>query len=182
MKFKDVNADGKINADDRVRMDKTIYPKFQYGVELKLEYKHFDLTILFQGARGGMLRFGTESGDIGNYVKYDHDHRWTIDNPSSVYPRLATRGDTYYTGGNFGVNTFFLKSTDYIRLKNVELGYTIPLELGGKVGIKELRVYVNGLNLITWDKFDIWDPEALVGNGQYYPQSRVINTGLRLTF
>jgi TonB-dependent starch-binding outer membrane protein SusC len=182
MKFKDVNGDGKINGDDQIRMEKTGRPNFQYGIEFKFEYRNFDLAILFQGATGGLLYLGTESGDIGNYLKYSYDNRWTIDNPSSEHPRLATRGDTYYTGGNFGNNTYFLKNTNYIRLKNVELGYNLPASIMERVSLKGLRIYVNTLNLVTWDNFEIWDPESVNGNGQYYPQSRVINTGLRLTF
>jgi len=182
MKFKDLNDDGVIDADDQLRMDKTITPNFTYGITMNLQYRNFDLSVLFQGASGGLLRFGTESGDIGNYLKYSYDHRWTIDNPSSTYPRLATRGDTYYTGGNYGNNTFNLFNTNYLRLKNVELGYNLPSTLTEKVSIGALRVYVNALNLVTWDKFKIWDPESVSGSGQYYPQARVINTGVRLTF
>jgi TonB-dependent starch-binding outer membrane protein SusC len=182
MKFKDVNNDGKINADDQVRMDKTITPTFNYGFTLNAAYRNFDLAILFQGASGALLRFGTESGDIGNYLKYSHDNRWSVDNPSGTHPRLATRGDTYYTGGNFGWNTYNLFNTNYIRLKNIELGYNVPSGFTDKISISGLRLYVNALNLFTWDKFDIWDPESVSGSGQYYPQARVINTGIRLTF
>jgi TonB-dependent starch-binding outer membrane protein SusC len=182
MKFKDVNLDGKITADDQVRLDKTLTPTFNYGFTLNASYRNFDLAILFQGAAGGLLRFGTESGDIGNYLKYSHDNRWSVDNPSGTHPRLATRGDTYYTGGNFGNNTYNLFNTNYLRLKNVELAYNVPSGFTDKISISGLRLYVNALNLITWDKFEIWDPESVSGSGQYYPQARVINTGIRLTF
>ncbi len=182
MKFKDVNNDGKITADDQVRLDKTITPTFNYGFTLNASYRNFDLAILFQGATGGLLRFGTESGDIGNYLKYSFDNRWSVDNPSGTHPRLATRGDTYYTGGNFGMNTYNLFNTNYLRLKNIELGYNVPSGVTDRISISGLRLYVNALNLITWDKFEIWDPEAVSGSGQYYPQARIINTGVRLTF
>lgn len=182
MKFKDVNQDGKITADDQVRLDKTITPTFNYGFTLNASYRNFDLAILFQGASGGLLRFGTESGDIGNYLKYSFDNRWSVDNPSGTHPRLATRGDTYYTGGNFGNNTYNLFNTNYLRLKNVELAYNVPSGFTDKISVSGLRLYVNALNLITWDKFEIWDPESVSGSGQYYPQARVINTGIRLTF
>ena len=182
MKFVDYNHDGKIDANDKVRLDKNTVPNFNFGVTMNFQYKNFDLSILFQGATGALLQFGTESGDIGNYLKYSYDHRWTIDNPSSTDPRLAIRGDTYYTGGNYGSNTYFLYNKNYIRLKNVELGYNVPTAVGKKAGISNLRVYVNGLNLVTWDKYKIFDPEATNGAGSYYPQARIINTGLRLTF
>ncbi|HTJ51187.1 MAG TPA: TonB-dependent receptor, partial [Cyclobacteriaceae bacterium] len=184
MKFKDINHDGKIDANDKIRLDKTINPKFNFGITMNFQYRNFDLAILFQGAMGALLPFGTESGDIGNYLKYSYDNRWSIDHPSGTNPRLASRGDTYYTGGNFGNNTYFLFNKNYIRLKNLELGYSIPEALASKVGLSKVRIYVNGLNLLTLDKYrgKLFDPESTSGSGQYYPQARVINTGLRLTF
>lgn len=184
MKFKDINGDGKITADDKVRSDKTNRPRFTGGMNINLGYKSFDLSILFQGTLGGLQYIGqTESGDIGNYLQYAYDHRWTIDNPSSTDPRLANRNNTYYTNfDNAGANTYYLKSNNYLRLKNIELGYNLPSEIGSKIGVGNLRVYVNGLNLITFDKIKIWDPEATSSNGQYYPQSRVLNAGVRVTF
>ncbi|HYC87318.1 MAG TPA: TonB-dependent receptor [Chryseosolibacter sp.] len=182
LKLKDVNDDGVIDGDDAVRLDKTITPNFIYGITGSVQYLNFDMSFLFQGASGGLLRFGTESGDIGNYLKYSYDNRWTVDNPSSSHPRLATRGDTYYTGGNFGMNTYNLFNTNYLRLKNIEVGYNLPSSIMEKASISGLRIYVNAQNLVTWDKFKIWDPESVSGSGQYYPQARVINTGVRLTF
>lgn len=182
MKFEDVNSDGKINGDDRTRLNENATPTFNFGATLDLRYKGFDLNILFQGATGASIRVQTESGDIGNYLKYYYDNRWSIDNPSSVHPRLASRGDTYFTGGNYGFNTYYLFSKNYIRLKNLELGYTLPDNLIQKVRLGSLRVYVNGLNLITFSKQKVFDPEATAQSGVYYPQSRVINTGLSVTF
>jgi TonB-linked SusC/RagA family outer membrane protein len=182
MKFKDVNGDGKIDGNDQVRLNKTQDPTFTGGVNMKFGYKNFDLSILFQGATGGLLFIGTESGDIGNYLQYSYDHQWTIDHPSSTDPRLANRGNTYFTGGGASNNTYFLRNSDYLRLKNVELGYNFQPSLMKRVGINMFRLYVNGLNLITWDKMKIWDPESTNGSGQYYPQARLINFGARVTF
>lgn len=182
MKFQDVNGDGKINADDMVRLDQSTTPTFNFGATIDLRYKGFDLSILFQGATGSSLRIQTESGDIGNYLQYSYDHRWTIDHPSSVDPRLATRGDTYYTGGNFGNNTYYLFSKNYIRLKNIELGYNLPADILNKIKISNLRLFVNGLNVLTFDKMKVYDPEATAQGGVYYPQARVINAGFSLTF
>jgi hypothetical protein len=189
MKYKDIGGvdangnyvkkpDGKIDGNDRVRLDKTQDPTFTGGINITMGYKDFDLSILFQGATGGLLYIGTESGDIGNYLKYTYDHQWRIDKPSSVDPRIANRGDTYYSGGN----TYFLRSSDYFRLKNVELGYNMPLKWTDKISINAFRVYVSGLNLATWDKMKIWDPESTSGDGHYYPQARIVNVGARVTF
>ncbi len=182
MRFVDHNGDGKITGDDRVRLDQNDTPTFNFGATLDLRYKGFDLNVLFQGATGAAIRIQTESGDIGNFLKYSYDNRWSIDNPSSEHPRLASRGDTYFTGGNYGNNTYYLFSKNYVRLKNLELGYNLPAALVQKAHLGSLRVYVNGLNLFTIDKNKVFDPEATASSGVYYPQSRVINTGLTLTF
>ncbi len=184
MKFKDVNGDGKISADDRIRTEKVSRPWFTGGASINLGYKQFDLAMLFQGTLGGLQIVGlTESGDIGNYLKYDFDHRWTIDNPTDKYPRLTNRNNRYYTNtGQAGINNYFLKSNNYLRLKNIEIGYNLPSEIGSKIGLSNLRVYVNGLNLLTFDKIKVWDPEATTNSGQYYPQSRVVSAGVRLAF
>ena len=178
MKFKDVNNDGKIDANDRIRSDKTTVPTFQGGLNLGLSYKFFDLSILFQNSSGGELFLQTESGTIGNYLQYNYDHRWTLDNPSSVDPRTVDRNNQYFSNRN----TYYMMSTDYVRLKNVEIGFTLPPDLGKKVGIKGLRLYANGLNLATWAKQDIFDPESLNTSLQYYPQARVYNLGATVTF
>ena len=193
MKFKDIGGrdangnptlvpDGKINADDQIRLDKNRDPRFTGGLNINLRYKNFDFSALFQGATGGLLYIGTESGDIGNYLEYSWTHRWSVDNPSSIDPRLANRGDTYYTGGGFGNNTYWLRSSDYLRLKNVELGYNVPTDFTKRAGISNFRVYVSAFNLVTWDKMKIFDPESTSSDGHYYPQSRVLNAGVRITF
>ena len=182
MRFKDLNGDGKIDADDQIRLEENVTPTFNFGATLDIQYMGFDLTALIQGATGASFRIQTESGDIGNFLKHFHDNRWSIENPSSEHPRLASRGDTYYTGGNFGNNTYYLFSKDYVRLKNIELGYSLPRVFLDKLKIKGLRVYVNGLNLFTIAAQDIFDPESENSAGTNYPQARVLNTGLNLTF
>jgi len=179
LKLKDYNGDGKIDADDQVRQDKSFTPRFQYGFTLDMNYKNFDLSVLFQGSTGALALFDGEFGDIGNFYKWQYDNRWSIDNPSSEHPRLASRGDTYYTGGGFGNNTYRYFSTDYFRLKNLEIGYTVPESAINKGFISNLRLYASGLNLLTISKFDVWDPEVA---GRGYPMSKVLNVGLRATF
>ncbi|MGV3764055.1 SusC/RagA family TonB-linked outer membrane protein [Parapedobacter sp.] len=179
MKFVDYDGDGKITPDDRVRRDKNTIPTFQGGLNIGMQYKGFDLTILFQGATGGELRVGTdESGAIGNYLLHFYENRWRVDAPSSEHPRITDRSDQYYSSGN----TYWMRSTDYIRLKNLELGYTFPTQWMQPAGISNLRVYLSGFNLFTWSKIDVYDPESLNSTGQYYPQARLINTGIAVTF
>jgi TonB-linked SusC/RagA family outer membrane protein len=183
MKFKDIGGpdgkpDGKIDQYDRVRSDKNTQPTFQGGLIIALQYKGFDLSVLFQAARGGEIFLQTESGTIGNYLQYSYDHRWTLDHPSSKDPRTVDRNNQYFSNRN----TYYMMSTDYIRLKNVEIGYTLPAKIGKKAGVGNLRVYANGLNLRTWAKQNIFDPESINTSLQYYPQARIINTGLTVTF
>lgn len=179
MKYKDYNGDGKITPDDQVRTSNTNLPLFQGGVNLGGQYKNFDLTILFQGAAGAKQYVSAgEMGNIGNYLLDIYENRWTIDNPSSVHPRIANRSDQYYSGNN----TYWLRSSDYIRLKNFELGYSLPSALTKKIGSSSARVYVSGINVFTIDKLKVFDPETSNSTGQYYPQSRVMNMGLNIKF
>jgi len=178
MMLEDVNHDGKITGDDQVRNDKNTVPTFQGGINFSVQYKNFDLTVLFQGATGAQLYFQTESGTIGNFTQYSYDHRWTVDNPSTVYPRTVDRNNQYFSNGN----TYWLLNMNYIRLKNAELGYTLPSTLGKKIGISNLRFYANGLNLATIAKQHIYDPESTSSDGHYYPQQRIINLGASLKF
>ncbi len=183
MKFKDVNGDGVIDGDDRVRLEENNVPKFTFGATFNASYKNFDLGLLLQGAAGSSVFIRTESGDIGNYLKYNHDNRWSINNPSSEHPRLASRNNTYYSNpGEFGLNTYYLFNRDYLRVKNIQLAYNFPSSMIDSFGLSKFKVYVSGSNLFTFDKFGIFDPEATNTAGTYYPQSRIINTGFSLTF
>ncbi|RRB04713.1 TonB-dependent receptor [Larkinella rosea] len=180
MKLKDINGDGKINGDDRVRADRNNQPRFQGGINGTLSYKGFDFSILIQASTGGQIFLQTESGTIGNFLKWSYDHRWTVDNPSSVDPRIVDRSNQYFSNGT----SYWLKKTDYIRLKNVEIGYTLPSLLSSKIGLNNLRVYVNGLNLATYAPAmkGLFDPESTSSSAQYYPQARVMNAGLSVSF
>lgn len=179
MKYKDYNGDGKITPDDMVRTDNTTLPLFQGGINLGGQYKNFDLTVLIQGAAGAKQYVSAgEMGNIGNYLLDIYENRWTIDNPSDVHPRIANRSDQYYSNNN----TYWLRSSDYVRLKNFELGYTIPETLGKKIGFSSMRIYASGVNLFTVDKLKVFDPETASTTGQYYPQSRVLNLGLNVKF
>lgn len=179
MKFQDVDGDGKITPRDRVRLDRNNIPRFQGGLNLNASYKNFDISILFQGALGAVQFISAgESGNIGNYLSEFYENRWTVDNPSSVHPRIANRSDQYYSSNN----TYWFRETDYVRLKNLEIGYNMPSHIGKRIGLGSARFYINGLNLLTWDKLGIYDPESAAATGQYYPQARVINAGFSVTF
>src|SRR5690606_6441265 len=96
----------------------------------------------------------------------------------AAFPRLA-----FNETNNIQNSTFWMKNAAYLRVKNVQLGYTIPLPANVKTHIKNLRVYASGQNLFTFDKFwDGYDPEGPVGNGSWYPQMKVYSIGLNVKF
>jgi TonB-linked SusC/RagA family outer membrane protein len=178
--FKDVNGDGKINANDRMRIDKNNVPTFTGGVSLELRYSQFDLSLLLQAATGAVNYISTESGEIGDFLESFASGRWTDNNHSTTQPRTFNRSNEYWV--NQG-NTFWLHKTDYLRLKNLQLGYSLPHNITTKLGIQAFRVYVSGYNLLTYSPdYKDFDPEASAGSGQSYPLQRVVTAGLSVTF
>lgn len=177
--FEDYNEDGVIDGRDRVRQEYNNIPRFQGGLSLNANYKGFDLAVLFQGATGAKQYIRTQSGDFGNYLMDFVEGRWTTENPSSEKPRSFNREDEYWMSQ---ANTFWYRSTDYLRLKNLQLGYTLPAELVSRISLKSARFYVNAMNLVTWDQFDVFDPETDNQDGTVYPQKQVYNVGVNLTF
>ena len=177
--FKDVNSDGKIDGLDKVMNEKNNMPRFIGGLSAEVRYKGFDLTVLIQGATGAMVYISSESGEIGNYYKEFADNRWTPENINSTYPRTFNRNDEYWMAVA-QANTYFLNSMDYVRLKNFEFGYSLPVRLVKSIGIEGLRLYVNGNNLFTLAKQKYIDPELL--SGQAYPLARIVSGGMKLTF
>ncbi|MEA5127460.1 MAG: TonB-dependent receptor [Proteiniphilum sp.] len=178
--FEDYNEDGVIDGNDRVRYDKSRTPTFTGGLSIDLGYRGFDLSILFQGAAGGVFQQTTESGDFGNFLKSFYDKRWTEDNPNTEFPRTYNRSNEYWVNQP---NTFWLHKTDYIRLKNIELGYTLPKMMVNQVKIENVRFYINAYNLLTFspDMKD-YDPENTSGSGYNHPLNKIINVGINVTF
>jgi hypothetical protein len=177
--FRDVNDDKKIDGNDRVRNSKNNVPRFTGGLNLKLTYNQFDLSVLFQGAAGAVQYIKTESGEIGNYLKDYYDNRWTLANPDASGPRTNISTAEYWDNRN----TYFLHSSDYMRLKNLELSYSLPTTLNKLLGITRARIYVSGYNLFTYSPhLKDFDPEMTDTQGQSYPVQRVLNFGANLTF
>jgi len=180
--FKDVSGpdsipDGKIDGLDRVMNEKNNFPRFIGALNINLRYKQFDLAMLFQGTTGAVQYVNPESGDIGNYYKLYADNRWTPENTTASFPRSWNRDEEYWRSQQ---NTFWLQNMNYIRMKNVEIGYSLPSKLNKTLGIEGLRFYVNGQNVLTFSKQKLIDPE--LEQGTSYPLSRIITGGLTLTF
>jgi len=177
--FQDVNGDGKIDANDRVRINANGDPKFTGGLRLAAQVKNFDVSVFFHAAFDAVQYFRTESGDIGNFTAEYAQNRWTPENPDAPGPRTYNRTDEYWVAN---ANTYFLRDASFIRLKSVDVGYHLPAHVAAAVGVHDVRVYASGYNLFLWDKFHILDPETRDNQGQYYPQQRVFNAGASLTF
>jgi hypothetical protein len=152
----------------------------------------FDMAILVQGALGGIRYITNESGEIGNFTEEFAKNRWTAANPNAKGPRTFNRGEQYWVAN---WNTFWMRKTDYVRLKNIELGYNIPAGILNRANIQNLRVYVNAFNLLTYSPdFKEFDPEMTGGDannptggavntsGQSYPLQKIVNVGISVTF
>jgi len=177
--FEDVNNDEEIDGLDMKMNYKTDLPRLTGGIDINLGYKNFYANLLFQGAAGAVTIHYTNSGLFGNYLKQDAEGRWTPDNPDASKPRAWNFSDEYWMEDYDINNTYFLKSTDYIRLKNAEIGYDMPGTIINKLGIKGCRIYLNGLNILTLTKLLDYDPETNSYSG--YPPIKVFNVGISLT-
>ncbi len=185
--FKDVSGDGTINGDDMRRIYKNAVPTLTGGLTLTAGYKGFDLYVLFQG-QAGAVRYIQFQGSRGgsNYMKIFYDNRWTEDNTDASFPRTFNRNDEYWVSSE-NHNTFWLWNTDFIRLKNLEIGYTLPVKITGKAGLKSVRVHAGGLNLITFSPgLKDFDPELEPKNegfaGQGYPMQKILTAGINVGF
>lgn len=203
IKYIDVNGDGKITSLDRVPIGHPTVPEINYGFGLSMGYKGFDMSVFFQGlgrtslfinpsATGPFRTFhynseinGTEpiAGFMQNNVLQVYaDSYWSEENRDlyATFPRLS------WVSGNPNnevTSTWWMRDGSFLRLKQVELGYSFDHERGllDRFGVAGLRVYTNGLNLLTFSKFKMWDVE-MGGNGLNYPIQRVFNLGLTVDF
>ena len=182
-RWTDTDGDGTITDDDKQFLGSPL-PKYTFGLTLNMDYKGFDLMVFTQGAAGNKIFQGLRRLDIlnGNY-QTEALSRWTAPGTSNSYPRL-TNNDT---NGNFGnASDFYLEDGDYLRLKIVQLGYSLPVSLISKMGAQKLRLYVTGENLLTLTDYTGYDPEIggdVFGIDRgYYPQARTFLLGANIQF
>lgn len=176
--FEDVNGDGEINGLDRVRMEKTDLPTHIGGLNVNLGYKDFYANLFFQWATGAVrYDYFDMQEEAGNYLKRDVEGRWTEDNPTAEKPRIWNRYFEYWRSNQ---NTYWLQSSDYLRLKNVEIGYNIPKSITHKLSMEDIRIYLTGTNLLTFTGIEDFDPETTSPTA--YPLNKVYNLGVSLTF
>ena len=182
-KFADLNGDGKITGEDRKFIgDPT--PTWSFGLTASVSFKGIDLLVFGQGVAGNQIYNGLRRLDIPNANwTIDALDRWTPENPYSNFPRLA-KGDP---NNNFSSPSgFMLSNGAYLRIKTIQLGYTLPKVITDKVGLQKTRFYVSSNNLLTLTKYKGFDPE--IGGSSYgidrgvYPQARSYMAGIDVTF
>lgn len=182
--YVDVNGDGVINVKDQVPIGYSEVPRITYGFSASVNWKNFDFSVLFSGIAQTTKQYtgmgGTEFGLAGFYNGY-HLNAWTqerFENGSKIeYPALGT-----IAGTSIQANEFFLMDRSFLRLKNIEIGYTLPKNALRTLGISSVRFFVNGNNLLTFDnlRFDMTDPEQT--STQKYPITKMISGGVNVTF
>lgn len=194
VKYKDISGpdgvpDGKVDAQyDRTVLGSTT-PKFYFGLNLTATYKGFDFTALFQGLGGHKRLIGSYMAyafyNGGQIQRWQADNCWTEENPNkwAGYPRLETLN---MNNTNLQTSDYWVRDASFLRLKNVQLGYTLPKAWVNKIGIQNLHLYVSGQNLLNFNKFyKGWDPENEIGTGDapsYYPINKIISFGLNVKF
>jgi hypothetical protein len=199
IKYRDINGDGKISALDEVPIGYPTVPEITYGFGLTAGFKGFDASFFFQGsARRSFWLTLDGNGRIqpfldGSYDGSGNDNLigqnavimpvvesyWSESNrnPYAFWPRLSN----YSVTNNNKTSTWFMQDASFLRLKTVEIGYTLPQRFTRKFLVSNLRIYASGTNLLRWSAFTFWDPE-MGGNGLGYPLQRVFNIGMNIGF
>ena len=196
IKYRDINGDGKISELDKVPIGYPTTPEINYGFGVSAGYKGLDVSFFFQGS--ARQSFWLDQGKVTPFIDgYIHGNEndgmkgenqilraiansyWSEANPNpyAFWPRLSNQA----VENNNQTSTWFMQDATFLRLKSVEIGYTLPQAFLKKMKMNNLRVYVSGTNLLCWSPFKLWDPE-MAGNGLGYPIQRVINVGLNVGF
>jgi TonB-linked SusC/RagA family outer membrane protein len=179
IKYKDLNGDGVIDQFDRATIG-TTKPSIPFGVTLGAAWKGFDFSVLFQGTLNrqvylqGNSEYAFQNGGFGPAFE-QHLDRWTPQNPGASYPRLGLGNNI----NNFATSSYWLHDNSYVRLKNLELGYTVPLDLSRRVRLQGVRFFFNATNLVTFSQYasDRIDPEVF---NAAYPIQRLLNFGFNI--
>lgn len=185
IKYKDVNGDGKINDNDIVPIGSTTKPNLIYGFGISAQWKGFDFNVLFQGVGessffiNGFTVYPFSEGSWGNILTDVVGNYWSLGKNEDIhakYPRLTYGNNS----NNNRASTYWLRDGSYLRLKNLEIGYTLPKAFVSKMHIQNVRFYFMATNLLTFSEFDLWDPELGSSNGQQYPLSRTFTLGMTI--
>lgn len=197
IKYRDVNGDGQITTLDQVPLGYPTTPEIVYGFGFSAGFKGFDLSVFFQGL--GRESFWINAKATAPFVAFYYDNEslpgkpqnqllkayaqshWSEDNQDlhALWPRLSTT--SIGNDNNSQQSTWFMRNGAFLRMKQLEFGYTLPERITRRMFTKSLRVYLNGTNLLCWDDFNLWDVE-MGGNGLGYPIQKVFNVGIQMNF
>ena len=185
IKYLDLNGDGVVDSYDVKPIGYTNVPEIVYGFGFSLQWKAFDFSAFFQGV--GHVNFSTRTDQTQGFIARNsreanlfsdvYDNYWTPERLDAKYPRLFIG-----TNNNNNQNSsFWMANGRYMRLKNLEIGYTLPKHISQKMAMQNMRVYLSGVNLFTFSPFKLWDPDLQTG-ATNYPNNRIINIGLTIGF
>jgi len=183
IKYIDVNDDGKIDDSDMVPMGYPTIPEIVYGFGSSLGYKDFDISFFFQGSARSSFYINPTSispfVNERNALKIIADNHWSDNNPDpyAFWPRMSVNA----IDNNEKTSTWWLRDGSFLRLKSVELGYSLPTKLLKKINVEKVRFYASGTNLLVFSKFKLWDPE-MGSQGLGYPPQRIIDFGVNFNF
>ncbi len=189
IKYRDINGDGQITTLDRVPIGYPTTPEIVYGFGFSAGWKSFDLSAFFQGTarRSFWIRTTSATNQYSTMpfqnntqlLKAYADDHWSELNRNlyALHPRF----DYEVNANNSLQSTWWMRNGSFLRLKSVELGYSVPSRLTQKIKLEKIRIYASGTNLLTFSKFKLWDPE-MAGNGLGYPIQKVINAGIQISF
>lgn len=179
--YEDYTKNGEITADDMVRSKFSNIPEITFGLNLSANWKNFDISMVFSGHARVAQYVLPESGTVGNFYSSWADNRWSPSNLNGTYPRVDTRASSSINGGlNF--NNFWINDASFVRLKTLEIGYTLSSSILSQIKIKDIRVFVSGFNLLTLTHVKDYDPEGNNQSGQFYPQQKIFNIGVNVKF
>lgn len=180
LKYEDINGDGVITSSDMIRMDRTNTPEITFGMNMSLDYKNFSLFANFAG-QSRAWQYYHENGRLAVNTREELLlNRYRPGSMDSKYPNLPLLDTRTDVSGL--PSSFWLRDATFVRLKTLELGYSLPSSALSRLKISDMRIYLNGNNLLTFDKLKIYDPEGSDERGNFYPQSKIYNLGLSLTF
>lgn len=181
IRYEDLNKDGVIDSrDNSILSWYSSTPEIMYGLTMDASWKGFDISIFFQGVSNRNILLNGYSRNAllnGNSYKYFLD-RWTPGNPGARYPRAWIGRNPV----NDQVSSFWLTKGNFLRLKNIQLAYTIPRGIVNRAGLSNVRLYVSGFNLLVFSKIKDFDPEYPGGDGFYYPQNKSLVIGANISF
>ena len=188
IKYRDVNGDGVVNTFDKVAIGYTLVPEINYGFGASLKWKGIDVSVFFSGVGHvtriiqGQNLFGASSTILrmGQIFEDVAKNRWTLDNqnPNAPYPRLSLNK----VDNNQQLSTYWQRDMSFLRLKDAEIGYTLPESMTKKWGLSKIRFYIQGKNLVTFSDFKLWDPEVNANYGNVYPLIRTFAIGANVNF